>query len=437
MRLLLTGFLILSLHAAAQDCPRSDGTKTLYKPQQAKFISPPPGYSAVFINHVGRHGARHLTKDVNTYPAYRLLYKADSLNELTSEGQKLWKMVLSLREIEVKGLKSISERGKEEQRSIARRMVVNYPGVFSGSALSVRIKATKEIRTSQSADAFLQGLKREVKMLKVARVIDDTALRFYDLSPAYLDFEERGAWKNQLSQLETREGTESLFSGFAARIFKPSVALSKPDMRNLCLDIYGFASIILSIAAETASAKVDLNFNHLFTCGELMSLSLVNQAEDYLLKGPGMDSMGIQVKIAVPLLVQFLLNTDSLIQHKAPRIELRFAHAETLSPFAALLQIKNASRPAASLSDLRTSWNASEIIPLSANIQWVIYRKKNSRDLLVKILLNEKESEIKGLKTDRFPYYHWTDLKEFYLRLLETVGVNPGDDMSRFLKEVK
>ena len=33
-------------------------TKTPYQPQQKNYAAPPKGYMPVFINYVGRHGAR-------------------------------------------------------------------------------------------------------------------------------------------------------------------------------------------------------------------------------------------------------------------------------------------------------------------------------------------------------------------------------------------
>src|ERR1700749_2056893 len=82
--------------ASAQNCdPDFLGTKTLYHAPVIKYTTVPTGYAPVFINYVGRHGARHLTKEVNTYYAYKVLNHADSLHGLTSAGQKLREMVLA------------------------------------------------------------------------------------------------------------------------------------------------------------------------------------------------------------------------------------------------------------------------------------------------------------------------------------------------------
>ena len=53
-------------------------------------------------------------------------------------------------------------------------------------------------------------------------------------------------------------------------------------------------------------------------------------------------------------------------------------------------------------------------IPMASNMQFVFYRnKKNPDDVLVRVLLNEKELRL-PLPGDRAPYYRWEDFRDFY-----------------------
>ena len=53
---------------------------------------------------------------------------------------------------------------------------------------------------------------------------------------------------------------------------------------------------------------------------------------------------------------------------------------------------------------------------MASNIQLVFYRKNaNDKDVLVKVLLNEKEATL-PLPSDIAPYYKWSDFREFYLK---------------------
>ena len=159
--------------------------------------------------------------------------------------------------------------------------------------------------------------------------------------------------------------------------------------------------------------------------------------DENLKKGPGTDNNGIQVRVAVPLLVDFINTSDDFIKNKKVNAQLRFAHAETIAPFAALLQISGADKAAKQSSALVKNWQASKVIPLSANIQWVFYKRKDSADYLVKILLNEKEERITGLRSKSLLFYKWSDLRAFYISKLTRCGVKLSDDMNAYLSDLK
>lgn len=440
---LITVFL-LPLMAKAQNCNINYlGTKTLYNaPSYSAIPLVPAGYQPVFINHVGRHGARHLTKEVSTSYAYNLLAKADSANGLTTAGQQLHKQILALDKVEHGIVKSISGEGKTELQGIGKRMYSHYPQVFAG-APKLHVGNTKEIRTKQSADAFLTGLKIGFKdSAKITTYTDDTGLRFYDASPAYTAFEDNGNWQVSMKILRQKLNITVVNEQIAKKWLSPSFikTLTPADIDKLVSDVFGFATIVPSLKEEIAATKVklsDINFTSFFTCTEISALSKIDVADDYLKKGPGTDNNGIQVRIAVPLLVNFINTSDNFLKGGDVNAELRFAHAETISPFATLLGIAKASKVAKNITQLDAAWQSSAVIPLSANIQWIFYRKKSSSEVLVKVLLNEQPATINGLASSPFPYYKWTSLRAFYINKLTKLNVKLTDDMVKYLKEVK
>lgn len=422
---LLCLFLCIACYiaASAQNCGDGFlGTKTLYKNSRQKYTPPPEGYRPVFIDHVGRHGARHLTKDVKNTSAWNLLMQADSAGALTEKGKKLKQMVIALQKIEKGNTKSISAEGREELKGLGERMYLNYANVFKGKT-DLKIAVTKEIRTKQSADAFLAGLNSKLKDTASACFYnDDTSLRFYDLSEAYKTFEEKvdeGEMMTALNKIDHRdEINEAVTARFFTAIFvKEWNAAKKEKFVN---DIFGFATIIYSLKAEVQQngyQPADVDFQSLFTCNELQKLGEMDSADENLKKGPGTDNSGIQVKIAAPLLADFINAADDYLKTGTYNARLRFAHAETIAPFAALLQIATADKASKTVSELNRNWQASAVIPLSSNIMWVFY-KKGTKGYLVKILLNEKEVRIDGLATGSYPYYKWSALRAFYLNKL-------------------
>ena len=53
---------------------------------------------------------------------------------------------------------------------------------------------------------------------------------------------------------------------------------------------------------------------------------------------------------------------------------------------------------------------------MAGNIQLIFFRnKKNPDDVLVKVMLNERETSM-PVETDLFPFYHWNDVRTFLLK---------------------
>ncbi len=433
------------LFSAAQTCKENFlGSKTLYNSQQLKYSAPPEGYLPVFINHVGRHGARHLTKDVNTSYIYQLLLTADSTNGLSAAGKLLKEKVLLLEKVEKKNFKSISLRGKKEQQGIADRMYNNNASVFSNAKPLLKISYTKEIRTLQTSDAFLSELKSKINEPVITSRINDTTLRFYDMSPAYDNYKDNANWLQYLQQLKAAVKYNEIAGQITQQFFTPSYFknLTAKDQDKVIADLYGFITIFYSVQKEIEDAGfkiADADMQPFVTCAQLAVLGKIDNAEDFFAKGPATDVNGIQVKIALPLLADFINTTDEYINTKAVTAQLRFSHAETISPYASLLGFVQASATisAKKLNDIGKMWDAGKIIPLSANIQWILYKKQGSENYLIKFLLNEKEVAVKGLTTKTFPYYNWADVRSFYIKKMAGFNSTPSTDFVKYLQEVK
>jgi len=400
------------------------------------------GYEPVFINYVGRHGARHLTKDVNTNIAYKMLMQADSAHGLTADGMRLKQAVFNLTKVEKGNTKSISGEGRNELRALGQRLYTNNSSVFK-APLHFNISYTKEIRTKQSADAFLGGLKSKLRdSIKIDEVTDDTNLRFFDASPAYKLFEEKGVYSPVIEMLEKAVQLEKINTDFCAKIFTAQYlkTLNKETRGQFTNEIFGFATIAYSVleeAKQNGFQPSDIDFKSFFTCKQILGLAKLDVADDYFKKGPGVDVNGIQVRIAAPLLADFIKTSDAFVKGNDVTADLRFAHAETIIPIAALMGISTADRSTTDITQVDKIWRSALVAPLSSNVQWIFYKKKGSASYLIKILLNEKEAHIDGLPTTGSPYYEWTDLRAFYMEKLQKLSLGLGDDMKAYLQNLR
>jgi multiple inositol-polyphosphate phosphatase / 2,3-bisphosphoglycerate 3-phosphatase len=431
------------------------GTKTCYQPAQKAFTAAPAGYKPVFLNYVGRHGARFLTKPEGDVQLYEVLEMADSRNALTARGQLLRQMVKHFLEIEKNNYGNITQVGAGEQKGIAGRMFEYNKSVFLGRGIEVTM--TEEVRTEQSAKAFLTGLgkashENKMTIRKIPDSLNDK-LRFYDICPGYLVYKKSPEVMAILDSLKMDPRTSDISVRLANEVFSPDFAadllggkIKIKSKQNqfiafqpewLTEDLYSLYSIHFSMQMEMKERNLtdaDLDFGSYFDYISLRWINFKSAAADFLLKGPGTDSLGVQVINSAPLLVDFIKTTDSAIGDP-DRLDarLRFAHAETISPLAALMNIEMASTPSESIFNFDKVWNNSEIIPLSANIQWILY--SNGRDYLVKFLLNEKEVSV-PVETANFPYYRWENVRNYYLQKLKKLQVSLAADTHRYLLQL-
>ncbi|HVZ95783.1 MAG TPA: histidine-type phosphatase [Chitinophagaceae bacterium] len=203
--------------------PSFYGSKNPYHYSGHDTIQPPAGYHAFFINYAGRHGARHLTnlKEISLLDEF-MTYAGDS-GGLTGEGRKLQHMIHILLEVEKKYTPgTLSMLGSEEQSGLGKRMAKRYPMIISNANSCITIVSTKEKRTVQSAESFMNGLlsgyKDKYRCIHKMPA-DSIHLRFFSLSPAYKDFLKNGNWKDKAKELDTAATSKMVNKDIIERFF--------------------------------------------------------------------------------------------------------------------------------------------------------------------------------------------------------------------------
>ena len=416
------------------------GTKTPYLEPGPDHTAPPKNYKPVFVNYVGRHGARFMTKSGADKQALDLLEQADKEHTLTYEGQLIKRSVQKMLMIQQTGYEKITKLGAQEQTDIGKRIYDHYKSAFSGRG--IRVQYTFKIRTQQSANAFLSAYQKYKGGIRVDKNTDaaNTALRFYDLSPFYTSYKEGPEIRRSLDSLNADPRNGEVVKQVCFKLFTRSFAeqlVSDGRASRFVENLYDLYAAEFAVVDEMKSRGFtadSINLRMAFSETSLEWLDFKSGAADFLEKGPGRNAAGIQVTVAVPLLIDFLNTTDSAITNKDADARFRFTHAEAISPFATLLAISLASKPSSTIFGYADHWKTEEIIPLSANIQWILYSDGNR--YLIKVLLNEREIRL-PIRSATAPYYDWNDFRKFYLEKLSAIHVNPDMDMLGYLKTLQ
>jgi hypothetical protein len=366
---------------------------------------------------------------------HALQLAADS-GALLSDGIRLQKMVRAILTVEERYPSgSLTTVGETEQYRIGKDMGERYPQVVRQPEDCLQIVSTPEQRTVQSAIQFLKGLASASTC--ISHTPDDSVrLRFFSLSPAYKDFEKKGDWKKAQAQLESAEPYHSATTAILHRIFSSSWTV--PD--NIITAIYSAAVIVPGLKEELNQAGYkpeDTDIFSLLSPKEAEELATVEDARDFFVKGPGLDAEGIQVRVAAPLLADFIQSTDEWLAAGKSGADLRFAHAETIAPIAALMGCEGAATAVTDPFRYPEVWRTDRLIGYSANIQWIFYRKKApDDDYILKVLYNEHPIHL-PFPTNTYPFYSWKTVRGYYLHKLQSIDLLPGHDSYGWLRTLK
>ena len=138
--------------------------------------------------------------------------------------------------------------------------------------------------------------------------------------------------------------------------------------------------------------------------------------EDFYEKGPSYAGQDETYRIAQPLLDDFFASIDERVAGGDTAATFRFAHAETIMPFAALIGAPGSTQQAPAVENPRSvadvynyqnnEWRGESVTPMAANIQWDVATRDGidpetgkAYTPLIRMLYNEEEVAFGGTNT--------------------------------------
>lgn len=405
---LLLALIVASCTKATAQSYKYCGTYMPYDTVGLSEANIPMGYRVCLINHVGRHGSRYPVSDGAIASLVKLLKAQQSNNNLTDAGVALLGMLSKQNRYYADKWGLLTEVGAEQQRGIAQRLVQRYgEGVFK----SLVVWVDEKERCRQSCDAFLKQIEASCGscMLDEDLILlpmHNSLLNFFETDADYNEFKTHGTWLLQL-----KEFREELLAGnnVLDDYLIDSSVVSQEENNGFLLNLYNVVAISPNIPLPDHMVP--------YLDEENWYLGwLIQNAHQYMMKASydGFDQL--QVDISRPLLHNFLTTSVEGLNSKTPMSYLRFAHAETVIPFAALLKIPQASQTTAIPQDIAKIWKDYIVSPMAANIVWVFCKDDNNH-CLVKMMLNEHDVPF-PINTASYPWYDWDDVRQYYLQLL-------------------
>jgi hypothetical protein len=385
-----------------------------YPVPTAKLTPAPKGYEPFYISHYGRHGSRWLIgKNAFNRPFYTLAH-ADSLGKLTARGKEVLALVKTMRQQGMSREGELTKLGAEQHRGIAKRMYERFPQVFAGQT-HVDARSTVVIRCILSMEnelLQLAALNPKISFSSDASYHDMYYMNDDDTSP-YAPMIRTTAAIDSLEAFNKRHGDAPYLM---KTIFNDADYAKNVNERSLARQLF-------SIAIALQNTELRHQFKpiwDIFSSDELYNQWLMTTAYWYSVAGPNKLNNGAGMYTQLNLVKNIMETADSCVQLSHPGATLRFAHESDVLPLVCLLNINGFGNPRSSLEKLDDEdWDVYNVFPMACNVQFVFFKnqKDTSKDILVKVLLNENEATL-PIKAYTGPYYKWKDVRAYMTKIL-------------------
>ena len=395
-----------------------------------KALTPAPkGYTPFYMSHYGRHGSRWLiSKDAYT-SVVEPMQKAKAQGKLTTKGEEVLLQLESFVRLPVPNfpalggkyegaqlrLGDLSTVGERQHHGIAKRMAQNFPEIFKAKDVAIDARSTVVVRCILSMVAECEEL---MAANPTARIHNDAseALQYYMNAP------RTGLIR---AMREKSRDTKRQFGALIKPDRLMRVLFNDQQWVNDSVKATDLMSQLFEITTNMQSHDVNIDLYPLFTMDELYDQWRTRNIRWYIDYGPAPQTGGVMPFSQKNLLRNIIETADTVTQTQAT---LRFGHEVCVMPLACLLELDQCGVAVNDLNELDKYWRNYKIYPMGCNIQLIFYRPEktgssrlspaNSKDILVKALLNERECTL-PIPTTQYPYYNWSELRQYYLNKLD------------------
>lgn len=366
----------------------------------------PDSLTPVFVNHVGRHGARYPSSDKYAKTLLDALDKADSLRTITPLGMRMHELARRVVARSSGRWGALDSLGIAEQWGIAQRMYANYPKLFDNTTIVA--ESSYVPRCVMSMYSFLHQITRLNNRVEIdARSGRDFSplLRFFDTDADYREYVGGDSWR----QAYYGYCSEALPLAPLKRLLGGGFPMDEIEATSVAMAEY-------SLVASTAAAGIECDPADFFTVDEFNRLWSCFNLRQYLLHSSTTLS-SVASEVASDLLADLVNTTDDAVSmsrsmgRKGAR--LRFGHAETLMPLLALMRMPGCYYLTNYFDTVALHWRDFAIVPMAANLQIVLFRSTTDR-YYVRFDLNE--TPVKLVDSPSSPYVEWGAARSYLMR---------------------
>ena len=393
------------------DPAKAGGIYYMYPFDEPEATPAPKGYEPFYISHYGRHGARYILRNHQYDTVAEVLGRARTDGKLTAKGLDACERFLKIYPLLKGRAGDLAPKGQMQHRLLAERMYAAYPTVFRHRPRIVAYSTTVP-RCIMSMAAFCEGLKAADPSLDI--FTETSAVNMYYLNPHSaenpmgtakdLEYKTPAApWRPEWRRFcEENVDLEPLL----ARLFTDTAYV-----RTIC-DPMQFGQDLFFVAGHMQCTDIDESFYDLFTTDELFRFWECDNYTYYVEKGPDPRNRGRGTNLSESLLDDILVRADEDMAAGEPMVRLRFGHDGCIMALLTLMGVDGWTTAVTDPHKIGDVWRIHRI-PMASNMQFVFYRGKKNPDLLVRVVLNDKELRF-PIDSELAPYCRWEDFRAYY-----------------------
>lgn len=390
--------------ATAYDMTQCEGSLTPYPARSP--IEYPDSLIPVFINHVGRHGARYPASSANCLTLQRILSRADSLGTITPLGRRLAALNNEVIELSNGRWGALDSVGIREQQDIATRMFYNYTEIFSNKG-TVKALSSYSPRAMMSMYAFthqLDRLNNRNEFRTSTGRNNSYLMRPFDTDSSYLEFRRKKAWQPAYDQYFNSVCPTGAIERAVGKNYPFASAAEKRDA----------AIVEYYVVAGLSAMGLPSRMSEFFNMEEANALWSCFNLRQYLQRTATTVST-VPADIAADLVLDIIQTTDNFIsgEDSNTKAVLRFGHAETLMPLLSLLRLPGCYYLTNYFDTVAGQWRDFDVVPMAANVQFILFKARRSGRYYIRIDLNERPVALR--KGDDATIYPWGEVRRYMM----------------------
>lgn len=402
------------------------GTSVGYEAPDAP-IAVPDSLQILFVNYVGRHGSRFISKPDYTRKLSKYLRDA---GELTPVGRRALRMCAVVDSVTGDRWGLLDDLGRRELSGIGERMSKAYAPLLDLRD-SLLAETSTVPRCMMSASELTHAMLRCKPTIELRLGSGDrfsSLLRGFSTDKAYRRYVKEGSWKPVLDAYRDtvcptaaalrltakgsalleklgrdclRRGVQDSGAGLEAALadtlarewpaeWSRISGLTKAQAIDIAQKLYKVVSGSFAMGYSDYTLTAACDWRLFFTTLELYDLWACSDLDRYLhYSDSGLSDAPSGTARTLLGDLTATLRKAAEPDYNGPAVIVRLGHAETLMPLYSLMQMPGASLNTSDWNSVPERWLDFEIVPMAANLQMVLARSHTSGRLYLLQYRNE------------------------------------------------